>query len=127
VSLIPNGFRRSIKTTEFYGTIAAIIFIFLICRPLDVFLKAVCFAFIVSSFNVSRAMYKKNRGIYSSAMLSGEFLLTMLCNVFIVLCVLFYGIDRLKAAGLIAVTQAIYNIGRGVAKGVGVKTQTIMR
>jgi hypothetical protein len=40
---------------------------------------------------------------------------------------LFGGLEREKAAVIIVMAQVIYNIGRGISKGVGVKTQTIMR
>ncbi len=127
VGLIAPGFRNSAKTTEFYGTLLAIILGLVLCRgcgPLVVGILVVC---AIGSFNISRALYKKNRALFMSCFYSVEWWMTVSGHFFIAALSLFGGLDGWKAASLIVASQGIYNIGRGVSKGVGVKTQTIMR
>ncbi len=127
MGLIPCGFRGSFKTSEFYGTVGIMALVLLVCRPLSALIPSVGICFLAASYNLSRALYKRNRGIYSPAFKSGEWVLTMAAHAFVTIAVLAMGLDRAYAVGLIVATQAIYNVGRGIAKGVGVKTQTIMR
>jgi hypothetical protein len=94
------------------------------CSP---FLLCVLIHGAIASFNISRALYKKNRGVFSSCFVSGEWWLTVSGISFVVAMTLFGGLEREKAAVIIVMAQVIYNIGRGISKGVGVKTQTIMR
>jgi hypothetical protein len=127
MGLIPPGFRASFKTSEFYGTLVSMALVVMICAPLNASVAAASVGLLASSFNISRALYKRNRGIYSPAFKSGELALTALAHGFVIVSVLFLGLDRTHATWLMVGTQMVYNIGRGISKGVGVKTQTIMR
>ena len=127
MSLIPPGFRKSTRTTEFYGTIYSLVIAFALWRDVNQFTLGILVVLAVASFNISRALYKRNRGLYSSCFLSGEWVITVAGHLILLHLSLFGSLERQKAAILIVVSQFVYNIGRGVAKGVGVKTQTIMR
>lgn len=127
MGLIAPGFRKSIKTTEFYGTIYSLVITFALWGDADPFNLGLLVVLAVSSFNISRALYKRNRGLYSSCFLSGEWLITVAGHLILLHLYLFGSLERQKTAILIVASQFVYNIGRGVAKGVGVKTQTIMR
>lgn len=127
MGLIPPGFRTSVKTTEFYGTLFVISMVFGLCWKSHPLVLCVLIHGAIASFNISRALYKKNRGLYSSCFISGEWWLTVLGISFVMGMAFYGGLEREKAALIIVMAQFVYNICRGISKGVGVKTQTIMR
>lgn len=123
LGLVPRGFRRSIKTTELWGTVFSILVLFCLGPALLPYVVAG----LATSFMVSRALYKKNRAITLSSFLSAEFGLCLVSHITTLYCMVEMGLPREKAALLFLAVQAIYNVTRGWAKGVGIKIQTIMR
>lgn len=126
MSLTPQGFRKSLFTTEMWGTVGVFAFVGLLAKA-DPITAGVFFLVMVASFNVSRAIYKKNRGIYSSGLKTGEFYLTMVAHVVFGMMNKWGMIESATTIMLMGVNQAVYNLARGITKGVGVKTQVLMR
>ena len=62
MGLIPPGFRTSVRTTEFYGTLMVILMVLGLCWKYNPFVLCVLIHGAIASFNISRALYKKNRG-----------------------------------------------------------------
>lgn len=128
MSLTPGGFRRSGKTTEAWMSIVVAFGIIIGCDLNgDSRTLMYLFSILSASFVVGRTIYKKNRSIPESSITSGEFFAVVSSHL---IATVLFSAGKVNWHDFAIVTsclQMVYNICRGIAKGVGVKTQVLMR
>jgi hypothetical protein len=119
--------RRSWYSTEFYLTLALVLLILgHFQRNLTQFWALVCLNSTVLSYVLCRTFLKKNRGQFITGFATSEFWLAILAILFN-----FYvyskGFDPLISLGFITGQVVVYNLCRGFAKSIGVKTNYMIR
>lgn len=120
--------RRFWLSTEFYMSVAVALLL-LICWaprvPNPQFMIAL--SAVLDSYMLGRSLWKKNRGQFYSGVKTSEFYMTICLHVCTLIAWSCGHLSPLWAALITAANQAVYNALRGLAKGVGVKTQFVVR
>lgn len=105
--------RKFWKSWEFWSGIGigAILFSFL---PFNEFAKLT--SLVLDAYVVSRALFKKNRGMYYSASYASETYAFVLNTILLSAGVYLFGMDRLQAGYYLAGAYAAFALCRGVTK-----------
>lgn len=119
--------RPSWKTTEAYMTLVVGLLLAIgLDGKIDPVILGSAITSLFASFTFSRTIYKKNRGLFQSAIKSGEFASTLIAHALILY------VGRGETMGpwllfLLTINQVVYNVCRGITKSMGAKTQMVIR
>jgi hypothetical protein len=111
--------KKNIETSEFQTSAASLLIMVITTFFTDhVEYLGFCAAFLIGSYILARALFKKNRGIYvhKNGYTTSEFYLYLASVVFTIFCVIIHHMDLAVAIVCLTVVQVSYNLGRGHTK-----------
>jgi len=119
--------RRFWQSTEFYAVSLLSLVLMLMCeRGAIPYLHGTAeIVALILAYTTGRVLWKKNRGQFYSGLFTSEFGLTAVYSLW-TLRIGFGGkVDPLYAVSGLVLLVCVYCIGRGLTKGIGVRTQVV--